>query len=67
MKAGKRFIPILMSILMVFAMMPMSAGTANADAGDPAMVVGSDALAKNAKKNDAQTLWYAGNAWRRIG
>ena len=66
MIAKKRFLPILMSILMVFAMMPMSAGTASADAGDPAMVVGSDALAKNAKKNDAQTLWYAGNAWRVI-
>ena len=67
MIAKKRFLPILMSILMVFAMMPMSAGMAYAASGDPAMSLGTGVLEQNANTSTAQTVWYADKSWRVIG
>ena len=38
-----------------------------ANEGPASMAMGSDALSKDAGKNGAQTVWYAGSAWRVIG
>ena len=67
MIAKKRFLPMLMSILMVFAMMPMVAGTAYASSGDPAMSLGTDVLDQNVNTSTAQKVWYADKTWRVIG
>ncbi len=67
MTAKKRLLLILVAILMVFAMMPMSAGAVYAVNGDPAMVAGTESVLKQAaNEHNAQTVWYAGNAWRVI-
>ena len=70
MIAKKRLLPILMAVLMVFAMMPMSAGTVFAASGDP--VVGfTGVLGTGANTDNAQTVYYGVNgenpvAWRVI-
>ena len=63
----KRILPILVAMLMVFAMMPMSAGTAYASSGDPAMSLGTDVLDQNVNTSTAQKVWYADKTWRVIG
>ena len=67
MIAKKRVLPILVAVLMVFAMMPMTAGAVYAASGDPAMNLNTDVLDQNVSKKDAQTVWYGSSAWRVIG
>ena len=67
MIAKKRLLPILVAALMVFAMMPMSAGTVFAASGDPAMNPGTKVLGQNVNTSTAPTVWYAGKEWRVIG
>ena len=67
MIAKKRLIPILVAVLMAFAFIPIGVGTAYADSGDPEIVAGTDSVLKDtANTDDAQTVWYAGSAWRVI-
>ena len=67
MKAKKRIVPILVAVLMVFGMMPMSAGTVFAASGDPAMSLGTEVLDQDVNTSDSQTVWYADKTWRVIG
>ena len=60
MKAKIRIVgPILMAVLMVFAMMPMAAGKAYAASGDPALNQGTDVLDENVNTSTAQ-ITYCG-------
>ena len=59
MKAKIRIVgPILMAVLMVFAMMPMAAGKAYAASGDPALNLGTDVLDENVNTSTAQITYY---------
>lgn len=63
----KRLLPIILAVLMVFTMMPASAGIVYAANGDPAMTLGPYMLDQNVNTSTAQTVWYANEAWRVIG
>ena len=70
--AKKRLASIFLAMLMVLAFMPMSAGTVFADSDDPALVMGSSVLAKNASKNGLQKVYFGSynnspNVWYVIG
>lgn len=63
----KRLLPILVAVLMVFSMMPISTGSVYAANENPAMNLGAGVLDQNVNTSDAQTIWYANEAWRVIG
>ena len=68
----KRLAALFLATLMVFTLIPLSAVTAYADSGDPAMVMGSSVLAKNASKNGLQKVYFGSynnspNIWYVIG
>lgn len=67
----KRLFPILVAILMMFAMMPMTAGTVHASTSESPIVGFTGVLGTGANTDNAQTVYYGVNggtpiAWRVI-
>ena len=65
-KKGSRLLAIAMAVMMVFAMAPLIPGHSEAHGvnGDPAIVMGTNALAKNANFGmNPQVVWYGGEDW----
>ena len=70
MISKKRLLPILVAVLMVFAMilvLSTQEGATYAAQGDPAVVLGSESVLKDtANTDDAQTVRFAEYDWRVI-
>ena len=67
MNKRSRITAILVTVLTVFALMPVlcfNTGKANAAEGDPAITLGTEVLRQNANfGSGVQKLWYGGDDW----
>ena len=67
-KIMKKILTAVLSLAMVACFVPqMNVPVYAANEGPASMAMGSVALSKDAGGNGAQTVWYAGSAWRVIG
>ena len=67
-KQMARILTVLLAVAVTVCFVPqMNVPVYAANEGPASMAMGSDALSKDAGKNGAQTVWYAGSAWRVIG
>ena len=67
-KQMARILTVLLAVAVTVCFVPqMNVSVYAANEGPASMAMGSDALSKDAGKNGAQTVWYAGSAWRVIG
>ena len=63
-----RILTVLLVVAVTICFVPqMNVPVYAANEGPALMAMRSDALSKDAGKNGAQTVWYAGSAWRVIG
>ena len=66
-KQMARILTVLLVVAVTICFVPqMNVPVYAANEGPASMAMGSVALSKDAGKNGAQTVWYAGSAWRVI-
>jgi len=62
-----KILAVSLMAALIICFVPQISEPVYADKGDPAMVYGSESVLKKPTYTDnAQTVWYAGNAWRVI-
>ncbi|MBQ2642771.1 MAG: cadherin repeat domain-containing protein [Eubacterium sp.] len=69
-KAIKKYVKsslvFTLAIAIAIGFIPLASSPITADEEDPAIILGTGLLAKNANKDGAQTVWYGGRDWSVI-